>query len=102
MAVLDQFRLDGQVVVVTGGGRGIGEAIALGMAEAGADIVVAARRTAEIEAVAEKAPPMPTTKLRQMRSCWKTRWFHVHLLDQAPLHSRPFPSGDPLPVGAVD
>ena len=54
MAVLDQFRLDGQVVVVTGGGRGIGEAIALGMAEAGADIVVAARRTAEIEAVAEK------------------------------------------------
>ena len=54
MSVLDDFRLDGQVVVVTGGGRGIGEAIALGMAEAGADIVVAARRTAEIEAVAEK------------------------------------------------
>ena len=54
MSVLDQFKLDGQIVVVTGGGRGIGEAIALGMAEAGADIVVAARRTAEIEAVAEK------------------------------------------------
>ena len=54
MSVLDQFKLDGQVVVVTGGGRGIGEAIALGMAEAGADIVLAARRTAEIEAVAEK------------------------------------------------
>ena len=29
MSVLDQFKLDGQVVVVTGGGRGIGEAIAL-------------------------------------------------------------------------
>jgi 7-alpha-hydroxysteroid dehydrogenase len=54
MSVLDQFKLDGQVVVVTGGGRGIGEAIALGMAEAGADIVVAARRTHEIEAVADK------------------------------------------------
>ncbi len=54
MSILDQFRLDGQVVVITGGGRGIGEAIALGMAEAGADIVVAARRTNEIEAVAEK------------------------------------------------
>ncbi len=54
MSVLDQFKLDGQVVVITGGGRGIGEAIALGMAEAGADIVVAARRTHEIEAVAEK------------------------------------------------
>ncbi|MBT3832966.1 MAG: SDR family NAD(P)-dependent oxidoreductase, partial [Gammaproteobacteria bacterium] len=54
MSVLDQFKLDGQVVVITGGGRGIGEAIALGMAEAGADIVVAARRTHEIEAVAYK------------------------------------------------
>ncbi len=54
MSLLEQFRLDGQVVVITGGGRGIGEAIAVGMAEAGADIVVAARRTNEIEAVAEK------------------------------------------------
>ncbi len=54
MTVLDQFRLDGQVAVITGGGRGIGEAIAIGMAEAGADIVVAARRTEEIEAVADK------------------------------------------------
>ena len=54
MTVLDQFRLDGQVAVVTGGGRGIGEAIAIGMAEAGADIAVAARRTDEIEAVADK------------------------------------------------
>ena len=54
MSILDQFRLDGQVAVITGGGRGIGEAIAIGMAEAGADIVVAARRTNEIEAVAEK------------------------------------------------
>jgi 7-alpha-hydroxysteroid dehydrogenase len=51
---LDQFRLDGQVAVVTGSGRGIGEGIALGLAEAGADIVLAARRKDEIEAVAEK------------------------------------------------
>ena len=54
MSIIDSFRLDGQVAVVTGGGRGIGEGIALGLAEAGADVVVAARRTAEIEAVAEK------------------------------------------------
>ncbi len=54
MSILDQFRLDGQVTVVTGGGRGIGEGIALGMAEAGSDIVVAARRQEEVEAVAEK------------------------------------------------
>ncbi len=54
MTILERFRLDGQVAVVTGGGRGIGEGIALGLAEAGADVVLAARRTAEIEAVAEK------------------------------------------------
>ena len=54
MAILDRFGLEGQVAVVTGGGRGMGEAIALGLAEAGADVVVAARRTAEVEQVAEK------------------------------------------------
>ncbi len=52
--ILEQFKLDGQVAVVTGGGRGIGEGLALGLAEAGADVVVAARRSEEIEAVAEK------------------------------------------------
>lgn len=54
MSIIDGFRLDGQVAVVTGGGRGIGEGIALGLAAAGADVVLAARRTREIEAVADK------------------------------------------------
>ncbi|MFC6726759.1 SDR family NAD(P)-dependent oxidoreductase, partial [Halobium palmae] len=43
MSVLDAFRLDGRTSVVTGGNRGIGRAIAEGMAEAGADVVVANR-----------------------------------------------------------
>ena len=38
--VLDRFKLDGKVAVVTGAGRGIGQAYALGLAEAGADIAV--------------------------------------------------------------
>ena len=52
MAILDLFRLDGQLAVVTGGGKGIGRGIALALAEAGADVAVAARSRADVEAVA--------------------------------------------------
>ena len=38
MSVLDQFRLDGKVALVTGCRRGIGKAMAIALAEAGADI----------------------------------------------------------------
>ena len=54
MSVLDSFELQGQTAVVTGAGRGIGEGIAIGLAEAGCDVVLTARREAEIEAVAEQ------------------------------------------------
>jgi 7-alpha-hydroxysteroid dehydrogenase len=49
--ILDRFRLDGQVAVVTGGGLGIGRGIAIGLAEAGADVVVAARTQADLDEV---------------------------------------------------
>ena len=46
------FSLDGQVAIVTGAGKGIGRASALALAQAGADIALAARTRADIEAVA--------------------------------------------------
>jgi 2-deoxy-D-gluconate 3-dehydrogenase len=41
--ILDRFRLDGQAAVVTGGTRGLGQAISLGLAEAGAHVAVVSR-----------------------------------------------------------
>jgi len=38
--ILDKFRLDGKVAIVTGAARGLGQGMALGLAEAGADIVL--------------------------------------------------------------
>jgi 7-alpha-hydroxysteroid dehydrogenase len=50
--ILDRFSLKGKVAVVTGAGRGIGQGIALGFAEAGADVVCTARTADQIEATA--------------------------------------------------
>ncbi|MBI5567885.1 MAG: 2-dehydro-3-deoxy-D-gluconate 5-dehydrogenase KduD [Chloroflexi bacterium] len=45
--MLDLFRLDGRVALVTGAGQGLGQAIAIGLAEAGADIVAFDRRESD-------------------------------------------------------
>ena len=49
MSVLDRFRLDSKVAVVTGASSGLGVAFAKALAEAGADVVLGARRTERLE-----------------------------------------------------
>jgi 7-alpha-hydroxysteroid dehydrogenase len=65
--ILDRFRIDGQVAVVTGAGRGIGAATAVALAQAGADVVISARTedqlhkvAAEIQAAGRRALIVPS------------------------------------------
>ena len=50
--ILDRFRLDDRVAIVTGAGKGIGAGCAIGLAEAGADVVLASRTESDLEGVA--------------------------------------------------
>jgi 7-alpha-hydroxysteroid dehydrogenase len=52
--ILDRFRLTDLVAVVTAAGKGIGAASAVALAEAGADVLIAARTASDLDAVAQR------------------------------------------------
>lgn len=54
MSVLDRFRLDGKTMFITGGSRGLGRAMALAIAEAGADVILTGRDLPSLERTAEE------------------------------------------------
>jgi len=55
---LDKFHLEGKIALVIGGSRGIGKAIALCLAEAGADIILASRKLPDLQAAAQEISQM--------------------------------------------
>ena len=54
MSLFESLRLDGQVALVTGAGRGIGATIARYLAEAGAEVVLLSRTLSELQTVAQQ------------------------------------------------
>ncbi|WP_027408332.1 SDR family oxidoreductase [Anoxybacillus tepidamans] len=54
MHVLDLFKLNGKTAIVTGGGRGLGEQMAIALAEAGANVVICSRKLEACEEVKQK------------------------------------------------
>jgi 7-alpha-hydroxysteroid dehydrogenase len=62
MSWQDAFSLPGRVAIVTGAGRGIGAQTARTYAEAGADLVLAARTKEQLDAVAEEIRGMAAAR----------------------------------------
>lgn len=77
--VLEKLRLDGpprRVVIITGGSRGLGKAMAIALAEAGADVCIASRTVsqlesaaAEIEAACGRKPLIVPTNVQSRAEC---------------------------------
>jgi len=87
---VDKYSVDGKVAIVTGSGRGIGKAIALTLAEAGADTILVARTKEQIDATAEeirkmgrKVLSLPTdvTKQDQVRKAVDETVVHFGRID---------------------
>ncbi|MGA7312804.1 MAG: SDR family NAD(P)-dependent oxidoreductase, partial [Silvibacterium sp.] len=79
------LNLEGKVAVVVGGTSGIGRALSLGLAEAGADIVASARRTEQVESVAAEIEAKGRHTLR-ICSDVSDRASLQNLLDQTLAH----------------
>lgn len=90
MKALPSFEVNGQVALVTGAARGLGRAIALALAEAGADVAIGLKKLgrdsglqAEIEALGRRALPlqMDMSDIREVQQAIETAAKHFGKLD---------------------
>lgn len=73
------FSLDGKVALVTGGSRGLGKAMAMGLAQAGADIVVSSRKQDSCDETAEEITRL-TGRKALPTACHVRRWDELQSL----------------------
>ncbi len=76
--MIPTLRADGKVVVVTGASKGLGRSMALGFAEAGADVVVSSRKLAACEVVAEEVRALGQRSLAV--ACHVADWEQCRIL----------------------
>jgi NAD(P)-dependent dehydrogenase (short-subunit alcohol dehydrogenase family) len=76
----DRFDLTGRVALVTGGSRGLGRAMVLGLAGAGADVIIASRKLDACEAVADEARALGVRALAV--ACHVGRWDELEALTE--------------------
>ena len=81
MSKLNIIDMTGKVALITGGSRGLGRAMALGFAEAGADIVVASRRIEACEEVARAVEKLGRKAMAH--ACHVGRWHECDALVDA-------------------
>jgi NAD(P)-dependent dehydrogenase (short-subunit alcohol dehydrogenase family) len=79
MSILDRFRMEGKVAIVTGGSRGLGKQMAGALAEAGADVAICSRSADEVAAVAKELAAAHGTDCRGY-CCDVTDAAQVHTL----------------------
>ncbi len=77
-ALEDLFNLSGKVAIVTGGARGLGASISLGLARAGADVVVTSRKLPDCEALAARIEGLGRAALPV--SCHMGHWDEIERL----------------------